>query len=189
MCGSSSNIAEPCFTINTVVAKTLSEIADALGKANDIPSATLGIIKDLLSAHQRVIFNGNNYAEEWVTEAETRGLPNIGNTVLSIKELLKDKNKDVFKSMGVLTEKEIESRYEILLENYLKTVRIEALTLADITDRQLLPATLTYALKLSDAAEKTGSAGRQEPSENDRFPGRRNGRPAHQAQGRALLRT
>jgi glutamine synthetase len=157
MCGSSNNIAEPCFVLNTVVAKVLSEIADSLEKSTDASSEAIAIIKDYIINHKRVIFNGNNYSEEWVAEAARRGMPNIGNTVLAIKELLVDKNKEVFESMGVLSETEIDSRYEILLENYSKTINIEALTLIDIAERQLLPAILNYSVTLSEVAEKTGS--------------------------------
>jgi len=156
MCGSANNIAEPCFTLNTVVAKELCEIADSLEKAEDVESAAKNIIKELIKAHKRVIFNGNNYSAEWVEEAARRGLPNIENTVLAIKELKSEKSKAVFEQMGVLTEAEIESRYEILLEHYSKTINVEALTLIDMTERQLLPATLGYALKLSEISEKTG---------------------------------
>ncbi len=157
MCGSSSNIGEACFTINTVVAQTLSEIADVLEKAGDVKAVAMDVIKDILTKHERIIFNGNNYSEEWVTEAAKRGLPNIGNTVLAIKEIKAEKNKLVFEKMGVLNEKEIESRYEILLDNYSKTVNVEALTLIDMTERQLLPAVLGYALKLAEIADKAGS--------------------------------
>jgi glutamine synthetase len=158
MCGSSSNIAEPCFTLNTVVAQSLSEIADVLEKASDVKVAAMNVAKDIFTKHERIIFNGNNYSEEWVAEATKRGLPNIGNTVLAIKEIKAEKNKLVFEKMGVLSEKEIESRYEILLDNYSKTINVEALTLIDIVDRQLLPSILGYALKLSEIADKAGNS-------------------------------
>jgi len=157
MCGSSNNIAEPCFVLNTVVAKVLCEIADLLEKAEDIELAAKNLVKEITTAHQKVIFNGNNYAEEWVEEAARRGLPNIANTVLAIRELKSEKSKDVFEKTGVLTEPEIESRYEILLDHYSKTINIEALTLIDMVERQLLPATLEYALKLAEISDKTGS--------------------------------
>jgi glutamine synthetase len=115
------------------------------------------VIKNIFAKHERIIFNGNNYSEEWVAEAAKRGLPNIGNTVLAIKEIKAEKNKLVFEKMGVLNEKEIESRYEILLDNYSKTINVEALTLIDMTDRQLLPSVLGYALKLAEIADKAGS--------------------------------
>jgi glutamine synthetase len=158
MCGSSNNIAEPCFTINTIVALTLSEIADVLEKAGDVKVSAMEVAKDIFTKHQRVIFNGNNYSEEWVAEAAKRGLPNIGNTVLAIREIKAEKNKLAFEKMGVLSETEIESRYEILLDNYSKTINVEALTLIDITDRQLLPAILGYALKLAEIADKAGNS-------------------------------
>lgn len=157
MCGSSSNIAEPCFTLNTIVAKELTDIADALESASDKVAAAKALVKEYITAHKRIIFNGNNYTDEWVEEAARRGLPNISNTVLAIKELKAEKNKAVFEEMGVLNEKEIEARYEILLENYSKTINIEALTLIDMMERQLLPATMNYALKLSEIAEKSGN--------------------------------
>ncbi len=157
MCGSSQNIGEACFTINTIVAQSLSEIADKLEEASDVTAAAMDAIKDILKKHDRIIFNGNNYSEEWIVEAAKRGLPNIGNTVLAIKEIKAEKNKLVFEKMGVLNEKEIESRYEILLDNYTKTINVEALTLIDITERQLLPAVLGYLLKLSEIADKAGS--------------------------------
>ncbi|MBP1736864.1 MAG: glutamine synthetase catalytic region [Oscillospiraceae bacterium] len=157
MCGSANNIAEPCFVLNTVVAQILSEVADTLEKATDAEAEAKALIKDFLTAHERVIFNGNGYSDAWVEEAAKRGLPNIGNTVLAIKELKSEKSKAVFTGTGVLNEKELESRYEILLENYTKTINIEALTLIDMMDRQLLPATLGYSLTLAEIAEKAGS--------------------------------
>jgi len=157
MCGSANNIAEPCFVLNTVVAKELGEIADILEKAKNVESAAKKLVKEIATAHKKVIFNGNNYAAEWVEEAARRGLPNIENTVLSIKELKSKKSKALFEQTGVLTAKEIESRYEILLDHYSKTINVEALTLIDMIERQLLPATLGYALKLAEISEKTGS--------------------------------
>lgn len=157
MCGSANNIAEPCFILNTVVAKALGEIADILEKAKNVESAAKKLVKDIATAHKRVVFNGNNYAPEWVEEAARRGLPNIENTVLAIKELKSEKSKTLFEQTGVLTEKEIESRYEILLDHYSKTINVEALTLIDMIERQLLPATLGYAYELAEISEKTGS--------------------------------
>ncbi|MDD3268160.1 MAG: glutamine synthetase III [Syntrophomonadaceae bacterium] len=157
MCGSSNNIAEPCFILNTIVAKELSDIADVLEKAENVEPVAKKLVKEIAGAHKKVVFNGNNYSAEWVEEAARRGLPNIQNTVLSIKELQSEKSKALFEQTGVLTEKEIESRYEILLDHYSKTINIEALTLIDMMERQLLPATLGYALKLAEISEKTGS--------------------------------
>lgn len=157
MCGSSNNIAEPCFILNTIVAKALSDIADVLEKSKNSESAAKKLVKEIVAEHKRVVFNGNNYAPEWVEEAARRGLPNIQNTVLAIKELQSEKTKALFKQTGVLTETEIESRYEILLDAYAKTINVEALTLIDIIERQLLPATLGYAFELAEISEKTKS--------------------------------
>jgi glutamine synthetase len=157
MCGSSSNIAEPCFAVNTVVAKILSEVADKLEKAGDPHAAAKDLIKELMTNHRRVIFNGNNYTEDWVKEAAKRGLPNIGNTVLAIKELVSEKNEEVLTSMGILSKREIESRYEIMLEHYSKSINVEALTLIDMMERLLIPSVLKYMLTLSDVSVKIGS--------------------------------
>lgn len=159
MCGSSENISEPCFILNTVVADVLQEVADRLEKAGDSKAEAIAIIKEFFKAHQRVIFNGNNYAPEWVEEAERRGLPNIANTVLAIEELKKEKNIAVLKRQGVLNDSEIESRYEILLEKYSKTINIEALTAADMINRQILPAALKYSNELASIVAGTSSAG------------------------------
>jgi Uncharacterized protein related to glutamine synthetase len=161
MCGSSNNIAEPCFILNTIVAKALSDVADVLEKSKNVESAAKKLVKEIVAEHKRVIFNGNNYAPEWVEEAAQRGLPNIQNTVLAIKELKTEKSKELFEKTGVLTETEIESRYEILLDAYAKTVNVEALTLIDIIERQLLPATLGYAFELAEISEKTKSKSAQ----------------------------
>lgn len=158
MCGSSNNIAGPCFTLNTIVADAISDIAGRLEKASDVKAEALKAVKETISAHKRIIFNGNNYSEDWVKEAAARGLPNIGNTVLAIKVLKEDRVKALFARQKVLSEKEVDSRYEILLENYSKTINIEALTFIDMANRQLIPAALQYAVELSKAADKTGSS-------------------------------
>ena len=157
MCGSSANIAEACFTLNTIVAESLSEIADVLEKADDVEVAAVTVIKDIIEKHKRIIFNGNNYTDEWVAEAEKRGLPNIANTVLAIDVLKDPKNVAVYGKQGVLSQVEVESRYDILLEKYSKVINIEARTMIDMVSRQLLPAAYTYAAKLA-AAKSAGVA-------------------------------
>lgn len=137
------------FILNTVVAEELSLIAEKLEKATDPGETAVEIVREIIKAHKRVIFNGNNYSEDWVKEAATRGLPNISNTVLAIGVLKDEKNISVLEKNNVLSRVEVESRYEILLENYSKTINIEALTLVDIVNRQLLPAALTFAGKLA----------------------------------------
>lgn len=159
MCGSYANVAGPAFTLNTVVAEALSQIADKLEGSKDVEKDALALAGEIFKAHKRVIFNGNGYSDEWVAEAEKRGLPNIKNTVLAIKTLLDEKNRQVFEKHGVLIGKEIDARYEILLENYAKIINIEALTLVDIVSRQLLPAAFTYATKLAATVATLKAAG------------------------------
>ncbi|MFT8887660.1 MAG: glutamine synthetase III [Ethanoligenens sp.] len=159
MCGSYANIAGPAFILNTIVAEALSQIADKLEGSKNIEKDALALASEIFKAHKRVIFNGNGYSDEWVAEAEKRGLPNIKNTVLAIKAFLVEKNRAVFEKHGVLVGKEIDSRYEILLENYSKIINIEALTLVDITFRQLVPAAFKYAKTLSDSIASFKAAG------------------------------
>jgi glutamine synthetase len=159
MCGSSANVSEPCFTLNTVVAEELSLIADRLEKATEVKVEAIAIVKEIIAAHKRIIFNGNNYSADWVEEAARRGLPNIGNTVLAIKELKNKKFIDVFAKQGVLSAVEVESRYEILLEGYSKIINIEALTAFDMVNRQLLPAALCFASKLAGTIANLKAAG------------------------------
>jgi glutamine synthetase len=159
MCGSAANIAEPCFTLNTVVADEIAEIADRLEKASDVEAESLAIIKEIIRDHKRIIFNGNNYAPEWVVEAARRGLPNIGSTVLAIDELKKEKNIAVFEKQGVLSRVEVSSRYEILLDGYAKIINIESLTAIDMVNRQLLPAALNFVNKLAGTVAVTANAG------------------------------
>ncbi|MFT9055574.1 MAG: glutamine synthetase III [Ethanoligenens sp.] len=159
MCGSYANIAGPAFILNTIVAEALSQIADKLEGSKNIEKDALALASEIFKAHKRVIFNGNGYSDEWVAEAEKRGLPNIKNTVLAIKAFLVEKNRTVFEKHGVLVGKEIDSRYEILLENYSKIINIEALTLVDITFRQLVPAAFKYAKTLSDSIASFKAAG------------------------------
>jgi glutamine synthetase len=154
MCGSAANISGPCFTLNAIVAEELGEIADRLEKASDFNAEVAAVVKEIIKNHKRIIFNGNNYAPEWLEEAARRGLPNLPNTVAAIGALKVQKNKDVLEKYGILSEVEIDSRYEISLENYSKTINIEALTLLDMANRQLLPA---VRIALDKAASLVGS--------------------------------
>lgn len=159
MCGSSANIAECCFTLNTVVAEILEQIAEKLEKATDAKAEANKIIRDIIVAHKRIIFNGNNYDPAWVEEAAKRGLPNIESTVKAIEVLKDKKNIAVFEKQGVLSHIETESRYEILLDGYAKTINIEALTLVDIINRQLLPASIKFSGSLAKTVGSLKAAG------------------------------
>ncbi|MEG6570779.1 glutamine synthetase III [Thermoanaerobacterium thermosaccharolyticum] len=159
MVGSSSSIATANYILNTIVAEVLSEVADRLENATNFDEEVQKILKEIVTNHKRVIFNGNGYSEEWVKEAEKRGLPNISSTVDAIPALLKDKNVKVMEKHGVLSKVELESRYEIMLENYTKTINIEALTMLDIAKRQLLPSVIKFIKEVADsinAAKGTG---------------------------------
>ena len=149
MCPSSASIAGPNFVLNTIVAEVLSEVADRLEKAKDVNSEVKAILAEYVTKHKRVVFNGNGYSDEWVAEAEKRGLPNIKTTVESIKALISEKNIAVMEKHGVLSKVELESRYEISLENYIKTINIEALTMIEIAKRQILPAVIKFATNLA----------------------------------------
>jgi len=136
--------------INTIVAETLSRMADRLEKAEDINEECRVIIRDIMRDHKRIIFNGNNYSEEWRQEAAARGLPDISNAVDAAKALISQKNVELFQRHAVFSPKELESRYEIHLESYAKTVNIEANTMVEMTRRQIIPAVVKYAKFLSE---------------------------------------
>jgi glutamine synthetase len=145
MVGSSASIAEPNTALNTIAAEILSRIATRLEKAKDVDTEVQTIVTEIVKKHKRVIFNGNNYTDEWVKDAEKRGLPNIKSTVAAIPVLISEKSVKVYEKHAVLSKEELHSRYEIYLENYTKTVNIEALTMLEIAKRQILPASLTFA--------------------------------------------
>jgi glutamine synthetase len=144
MAGSSQSTAGPNFTLNTIVAEILCEIADELEKAKDVHAAAQDILQKIAKSSKNIIFNGDNYSEDWVVEAEKRGLPNIRNTVDSLHTMLDDSVAEVFAKHGVLTKEELHARYEILIERYVKEVNIEALTTVHIAKRQILPVCMEY---------------------------------------------
>jgi glutamine synthetase len=165
MVGSSASIAEPNTALNTIVAEILSRIASRLEKAKDVDTEAQNIVTEIVKKHKRVIYNGNNYTDDWVKEAEKRGLPNIKSTVAAIPSLIAEKAVKVYEKHGVLSKAEMHSRYEIFLEGYIKTINIEALTMLDMAKRQILPASLEYAGKvastitsLKNASSKSSAA-------------------------------
>ncbi len=148
MPGSSASIATPNTILNTVVAEELKYFADRLENCEDVNSGIQDLIKETIRNHKRIIFNGNGYDESWITEAERRGLSNYASTPEALAHYLDKKNVDVFVNNGVLTKTECESRYEIYLEKYSKTIRVEASTLLDMTMKDILPAVTRYASDL-----------------------------------------
>ena len=149
MLGSAFSIAGPNIVLNTVVAEILGQFADILENASDFQAELSALIKKTIREHKRIIFNGNNYSDEWVQEAERRGLSNLRTTVDALPAFVSQKSIDVFTRHKVFTEKEIHSRYEILLENYSKTLHIEALTMTDIVKKEIIPACIGYQNELS----------------------------------------
>lgn len=154
MVASSASISGSTYVLNTIVADALSEIADILEKRDEsqsIKDAAYKIVGDIYAKHKRVIFNGNNYGEEWVKEAERRGLPNVHNSVEATEALLKEKNIAVFERHGVFRRNECEARREIALEQYIKTIHIEALATLDIANKEIIPTVAKYQGKLAEA--------------------------------------
>jgi len=149
MLGSAFSIAGPNIVLNTAVAEVLREFADVLENAADFQAELSALIRKTIREHKRIIFNGNNYSDEWVQEAEKRGLSNLRTTVDALPAFVSQKSIDVFTRHKVFTEKEIHSRYEILLENYSKTLNIEALTMTDIVKKEIIPACISYQNELS----------------------------------------
>ena len=151
MLGSSQSIASPSAVMNTIMTEELEQFADMLEKAEDFQSALQALLHDTFAAHQRIIFNGNGYSDEWVAEAKRRGLCSMGNTVDALPAYINEKNVAMFSRHGVLTRDELEARYNIHLENYCKVMTIEGNTLLDMARRQLLPAVSKYSDELATA--------------------------------------
>ena len=151
MLGAADSIADCNTVLNTAAAESLRQFADVLEKADDFGEALNSLIRDTIKKHKRIIFNGNGYGEEWVKEAtEVRGLSNLKTTTDALPHFLDRKNISLFTTHGVFTETEMRSRYEIMLENYTKTVRIEANTMVDMVYHQILPSVTSYAKEISE---------------------------------------
>lgn len=159
MVGSLDSIGSPNTTLNAIVAEAFCEAADILEKADDFDMAVHDLIKEYLTAHQRIVFNGNGYSEEWVEEAQRRGLPNIKSMVEAVSTLTTEKSITLFEKFKIFTEAELESREEILYETYCKTINIEALTMIDMTKKKILPAVIKYTKSLADTVIAVKEAG------------------------------
>ncbi len=162
MVGSSDSMASSNTTLNTIVAEAFCEAADILEKAEDFDIAVHDLMKEYLTEHQRIIFNGDGYSEDWVKEAERRGLPNIKSTIEAADVLTTKKAVKLFESYGVYTKTELESRKEIIFENYAKTINIEALTMIDMASKQIIPAVMKYAGRLARDVNEVKAAGADE---------------------------
>ena len=154
MLGSAASVANPNIVLNTAVAEVLAEFSATL---KDVPeeemeSAVHALLKKTIEDHKRIIFNGNGYTDEWVEEAEKRGLYNLKTTPDALPHFVDEKNIELFTKHGIFTKEELFSRYEIWLENYYKTINIESNTLAEIIQKQVIPSVFTYVEKLADTA-------------------------------------
>ena len=152
MVGSSQSVSMANTVLNTIVAEELSQFADVLETSGDIAADVNKIVVQTLKDHKRIIFNGNNYSDEWVVEAERRGLLNLKSTADAIATFVQPKNVALFEKYGIFTEAEMRSRSEIMLDNYCKTLHIEALTMIDMTKKSILPSVLEYQGMLADTA-------------------------------------
>ena len=160
MVGSSNSIACANVMINASVAESLRQFADALESAEDFDRCLHDLIRDTVKAHRRIIFNGNGYDDAWIEEAtKERGLLNLRTTPDALRPLLEEKNIHMLTSHKVYTESELRSRYEIQLENYVRTVRIEALTMVDMARKDILPAVVGYCEKLLCSIERKKTVG------------------------------
>ena len=157
--GSSQSIADTNTVINTIVAETLDEFASRLEAATDFDAELHSLIRDTIKEHKRIIFNGNNYSAEWVREAEARGLYNLPSTPEAVERLVAPENISLFTKYGVLTETEVRSRHEIILENYCKTVGIEALTMIEMTRKQIIPAVIAFSKEIAESLKLKSSIG------------------------------
>ncbi len=152
MLGSTFSISGPNVVLNTIVADVLDEFATELEGAEDFKPALTALIKRTIREHKRIIFNGDNYADEWLQEAERRGLLNLKTTVDALPYFISDRNIALFTRQHVFTEGEMRSRYEILMENYAKVLHIEALTMLDMARKDILPAVTQFTRTLTDTA-------------------------------------
>ena len=159
MVGSDMSVSAANVVINTIVADALKDYADVLEKSTDLNASVLELVKKSYTEHKRIVFNGNNYSDEWVKEAEKRGLLNLKTTVDALPYYLEKKNIDLFVRHGVLTETEIRSRYEIQLDSYAKLIDVEAKTMARMARREILPASIGYSDELANGLSAKAAIG------------------------------
>jgi glutamine synthetase len=165
MPGSGASIACPSYMLNVTVAESLRQFADILENSNDMEASLKNLIKQTAAKHKRIIFNGNNYAEEWVAEAANRGLLNLKSTVDALPLFTSQKNLDLLKQHGIFTEVEVRARQEILLREYCNVINIEALTMTDMVNKSILPAVSSYIKTLADTALGKKALGLEEACE------------------------
>ncbi|MCT4542314.1 MAG: glutamine synthetase III [Vallitalea sp.] len=158
MCPSSASIAGPNIILNTIVAEHIRRVADELEKAEDFNKALKDVIMRLIKQHKRIVFNGDGYSQDWIEEAARRGLPNLSSTVESYTYLDKPESVELFEKHGVFTKHEVESRKEIVLEEYAKVINIEGLTMVQMARKQIMPACIEYMTSVAESISKIKSA-------------------------------
>ena len=159
MVGSRDSIASPNIVLNTIVAEAFADACDAIEKSEDFDKAVHDLIKEYATENQRIVFNGDGYSEEWVKEAERRGLPNIRSMVEAIPAMTTEKAVSLFERFRVFTRSELESRAEIQYETYAKAINIEARTMIDMASKQFIPAFIKYTKTLADTVNSVKAAG------------------------------
>ena len=159
MVGSTQSIAFPMMVLNTIVADQIKKMTDELEGADDFETACKALIRRELTAHQRIIFNGNGYSDEWVEEAAKRGLPNIKCMVDAVPYLAADKSVKIFENLGVMDKAELEARADVMLENYAKKINIEALTMIEMSNEEIIPAVMEYQAELAKGAAEIKALG------------------------------
>jgi len=164
MLGSKFSIAGPNFILNTAAAEVLRQFADALEKSKNFKKDMASLVKKTFSEHKRVVFNGNNYSDEWVAEAKQRGLSNLKTTVDALPTFVAKKSIDLFTKHHVFTKSEVHSRYEILMETYCKTIHIEALTMVDMVKGSVIPSCIAYQNELATLLERKQACGQYDTS-------------------------
>ena len=167
MVGSRDSIAAPNIVLNTIVAEAFAEACDILEKADDFDMAVHDLIKKYATEHQRIVFNGNGYSDEWVEEAKRRGLPNIKSMVEAIPYMTTEKAVSMFERFNVFTRAELESRAEIQYERYAKDINIEARSMIDIASKQIIPAIMKYTKTLADTINAVTAAGADASVQSD----------------------
>jgi glutamine synthetase len=167
MVGSTQSTSGPTFVLNTIVADVLREVADELEKSSNVKADAQKILQRIIKDHKRIIFNGDNYTEEWVEQAQKRGLANIASTVDSLKTISDKDNVELFERHNVLTKTELHARMEIFLEAYSMTINIEALTMLKIARTQIYPAASKFSARLANAVAAIQTAGASSASQMD----------------------
>ncbi len=159
MVGSQDSIGDPNVILNTIAAEAFAEAADIIEKSDDVAMAVHDIIKENMTKHQRIIFNGDGYSEDWIKEAKRRGLPNLPTMLDAVDTLTTDKSIALFEKFGIFTKAELESRKEVLYEKYAKTMNIEATCMVEMASKQIIPAVINYIGRLTDVVLATDKAG------------------------------